>query len=377
MKKLLLVSLLAMPCFAADEVTPCGTLASRLKVHDVVVGESIAAGSTTNNPRSFGEGSGLRPIVLGVQPDGGTKVAWMDNSGRTHVTSLDENYAVKGKDAVVGGTLRDFVAHNEGSAVLSVSGGMYLPRFDDKVGRVFSERLIGNPASEMHMGSLAYNGTHYHSYFGITGTSGYQAGHQGEALVVTDHRGACSVFRDWGCSHAIDARYLFSDGKEHALCLSDAYPSMGLFYNHGSYTHIPGDMSGGSNGRIGGMAAVDGKIALAYTDSEYAHLDILDAKTGARLLQWPMPLYNGATNLKVARYGRDKVLVSWRKGAKQEAYVFDVKGKGSLVESSDNIGAWAHPRGDFKTYPNGDIGWATTWTDSKTLRVMRLKYCAK
>ena len=376
MKKIALSLFVAFSAFAKAPTPKCKPLAERLSIHDVAVTETIATSSLADNPGSFGQGATLRPIVLGIQPDQAVKVGWVDTKGVTHITALDKNLKATGKEVTVPGMLRDFVAHNEGSAVLTQGGGMHLTRFDNELGQIFRVRLIGNPTNNMHMGSLAYDGVHYRSYFGITGTSGYQAGHQGEALVQTDTNGASSVLRGWGCSHAIDARYITYDDKFFALCLSDAFPSMGLFFNHGFFKGIAGDKSGGSSGRIAGMVGVDGNIAIAYTAYERAHLEIVDAGTRARIHSWPLPYAPGKDkNLKVARFGQKRVLVSWKRGEEQVVKVYSLEGEGALEEESDNIGAWAHPRGDFKTFANGDVAWATQWVDSKILRVMRLNYC--
>ena len=180
-----------------------GQLAKRLQTFSVDVTADIDPGVGRDNPSSFWDGKELRPVIYAPQPNGGAKIGWTDTEGTVHITPLDRRMRRCGVDMLLEGVLlRDLVAHNDGSAILTLQeGGMHLTRIRNQE-TIFKTRLISNSSREIHWGSLAWNGHTYGAYFALHG-----GGHEGDSLRFVDSDG--KILKggwNWGVSHSIDMR---------------------------------------------------------------------------------------------------------------------------------------------------------------------------
>ncbi|MEK6248593.1 MAG: hypothetical protein N2C12_10470 [Planctomycetales bacterium] len=361
--------------------TSSGLLEQRLTITDVKVNATIDPGTGYDNPSSFWDGQTLRPVVLAPQADGGAKIGWTDTDGTIHITPIDKEARRDGADVIIEtGSLRDLVAHNDGSAALVLQeDGMFLirTRGDETI---FRTRLISNHCRDIHWGSVAWNGINYGTYFAL-----HRGGHEGDALRFLSAEGELIEGGwNWGVSHSIDMRLTTVGDRFMPLALSDAYPGTGFYFNHNkkrvSYTW--GDFSGGTGGRIGGMVAMQDKMVMAFSSRE-----------GGRK-HWTVGLANFAQetpheqtvhkylvdadadqlNAKIANYGPDQLIVSWlEQGTWQRKFqLYDTEL--NPVGPSEVLPVSASPRADFRNLSNGDVAWAHGLSDgNKTLKVMKIQ----
>jgi hypothetical protein len=300
-----------------------------------------------------------------------------------HVTKLDskDKRPSDGDDVTLGvRRLRDLTAHDGGFAVLyekqSHFGLVALSAAGETVFDV--PALIGNISRDhLHQGSVAWNGTGYAAYFGISG-----GGHEGDALRFLDQEGhMLSGGWNWGCSHSIDTRLIASDGEFHPMCLSDVYPRAGFNYYHTKafIAGVRGSTSGYTGGRLGGFAATPAKLALAYNSDAngwHAYLALFNkaapysVTTSVRL-----GLAGGQQKqVKVARYGQDQVLVSWLEATTGEQMFQIFSEAGVATAPAEALPASVYGRSDFVTHANGDVTWVGVESET-SLRVQRLRSC--
>ncbi len=392
---LLLVSTANSPTHAAETSTPVkpdvnesaaeiaskGDLSKRLKVVDVPVDVEINVGQGIDNPSSFYNGRALRPVMYAPQPNGGAKIGWTDVAGKIHITPVDKNAKRAGDDVTIDtGKLRDLVAHDDGSAALVLrNGGMYLHRIKNGES-VFQIRLISNWCRDIHWGSLAFNGEKYCAYFAIHG-----GGHEGDALRYISPEGKIlNGGWNWGVSHSIDMRLAVADKKFMPLALSDAYPGTGIYFNHNQkrVTYVWGDRAGNTGGRIGGMVPVGDKMFVAFTSKQggrqhwtAALADFTQKPPHKQSVhKYLRDSDSDQVNVKLARYGKDRLLVSWleKDSSDRKFQMYDSSAK--PIGGLETLPVRASARADLKTLNNGDVIWAHTWgDDKKKLKVVRIR----
>jgi len=357
-----------------------GPLAKRMTVTKVSVEAQINLGSGYDNPSSFWEGTPLRPVIFAPQPDGGAKIAWTDNKGAIHITPVNKKFQRCGDDRVIqSGLLRDVVAHDDGSALLVLqNGGMMLYRFRGKE-TVFGIRLVGNYSSAMHMGTVAFNGEKYATYFGV-----HDGGHEGDALRFVSPKGQILAGGwGWGVSHSIDMRVALAGKKFMPLALSDAYPGTGIWFNHSQkrVSYVWGDFSGSTGGRIGGITALGDRMYVAFSSKEggRSHWSAALADFAQKspheqkIHKYVHDSKTDQVNVKIARYGNDRLMLSWlEKGTwEREFQLYDADGK--PTGEMEILPVRASARADMVTLANGDVVWAHTWgKDKRVLKIVRI-----
>ncbi len=355
-------------------------LAGRLQTFLVEVTADINPGEGRDNPSSFWDGKELRPVIYAPQPDGGAKIGWTDTNGVVHITPLDRRMRRCGVDMLLEGVLmRDLVAHNDGSAILTLQeGGMHLTRIRDQE-TIFKKRLISNSSREIHWGSLAWNGQTYGTYFALHG-----GGHEGDGLRFVSTKG--EILKggwNWGVSHSIDMRLVPSGDKFFPIALSDAYPGTGFYFNHTakriSYTW--GNFSGGTGGRIGGVVALGDRMFMAFASKEGGrkHWSVAladfakEAPHRQKVHHYLEDAEGDQTNVKIARYGKDRLLISWvdTTAGERKFAIYNQQGeREGLVET---LPVTASPRSDFKTLSGGAVAWAHCAEDGhRMLKIMRI-----
>ncbi|MEK6269622.1 MAG: hypothetical protein N2B57_02590 [Planctomycetales bacterium] len=365
---------------SSTQLAKRGQLAKRLQTFSVDVTADIDPGVGRDNPSSFWDGKELRPVIYAPQPNGGAKIAWTDTEGTVHITPLDRRMRRCGVDMLLEGVLlRDLVAHNDGSAILTLQeGGMHLTRIRNQE-TIFKTRLISNSSREIHWGSLAWNGHTYGAYFALHG-----GGHEGDSLRFVDSDG--EILKggwNWGVSHSIDMRLVPSDDAFFPIALSDAYPGTGFYFNHNakriSYTW--GNFRGGTGGRIGGVVAVGDRLFMAFTSKEgdRKHWSVALADFAKepphkqQVHQYLEDAESDQTNVKIARYGKDRLLLSWVDSATEQRKFAIYTQQGQREGPAEILPATAAPRSDFKTLSGGSVAWAHVDEDGhRTLKIMRL-----
>jgi len=375
-----------------------GPLKNRLTVVDVDLPAKIDLGNTDYGTADWYQSSSVNRVIFSPQPNGEAKVAWMDSTGyRIHITPLDRNFKRKGKDVILNGQrIRDMLAHDDGAAALILrDGGFHLTRVSEKGEVRFDPRLIGLTSHDMHQGRIAFNGKTYGTYFGVQQNFGPIKGtHQGDALVTVAGDGETKVHWSWGCSHSIDMRLTYVNGKLIPLALTDAYPAPGMWFNHSvtQVTYENGSTNGYVSARIGGMVEFGDHMVIAYTTEKLGRWEAALAafqKKGPYKRVTPRWLTDTPdqteANIKIAKYGKN-LLISWEdlKGGKRffRLYDFDVvSSKGDGKELSMNARPLGEPEAlpvaigpidDFRSLSNGDVVWAAAWGDAHKLRIIRL-----
>ncbi len=364
----------------SDATKKTNTLQSRLKISNVPVKATIDAGTGYDNPASFWDGKLLRPVIFAPQPNGGAKIGWTDTEGTIHITPIDKQAQRCGVDMLIeNGSLRDLVAHNDGSAALVLQeGGRYLIRIKNHE-TLFQKRLADNWCRDIHWGSVAWNGHVYGTYFAV-----HRGGHEGDAVRFVDPEGEIlEGGGSWGGSHSIDMRLSTAGEQFMPLALSDAYPGTGFYFNHNakriSYTW--GDFSGGTGGRIGGLVALNDKMFMAFSSKQGGrkHWSVALADFSQKpphrqsVHKYLQDADADQLNVKVARYGSDKILVSWLEAGNWERKFQLYDSDANPLGTTEILPVRASPRADFKQLPDGGVAWAHGWSEGgKTLKIIRI-----
>ncbi|HQB45469.1 MAG TPA: hypothetical protein PLV85_17785, partial [Polyangiaceae bacterium] len=227
-------------------------------------------------------GAAYSEVFLSPQPSGCSKMAWLSN-GTIQVTPLDgADQPFSQVASTQGSQIRGLVAHDDGSAVLVVRDDkMVLVRLAANGLAQFENIIVGGNSHQAegdrwidnwpHEGRLAWSGSEYAAYFGHTGNWGSQGNHQGDRLEIIDATGnGGGGGWGWGCSHSLDVRIAHNIQRFGPVCLSDCYPGKGIYFDHHTLVsdEPSGNCIGGSNARLGGLAAVDGGFWLTYSSSE-------------------------------------------------------------------------------------------------------------
>jgi len=368
----------------AKELTCSKSIRERLTLSSVDVNEAIATNDFFDNPSSLPLGERHHNIVLSPQPNGKSKVAWMDVNNTLHILNLTE-YDRRGESESIlkSAELRDMIAHNNGYSVIGLTQGrMRLVRAADDTTLHINRFFQGFPSRSIHQGSLAFNGTTYAANFGVSKTN-----HEGDSLSFMDLGGEILAGgREFGCSISVDMRVIATAHGFVTLCLSNPYPAAGfhLNYNQKLLLATKSDHRGNGNGSIGGIVEFGEFLGVAIVKKpgnpllNTAHLMILESKPPYKTLTHVL-VGNRAkepgTLLKIAKYDSEHVLLSWYDHSSEMTQFAVYNSKGQLVTPIESSPIRAYSRSDFKTFPNGDIGWVSTWGDNKSLKIMRLAHC--
>jgi hypothetical protein len=220
----------------------------------------------------------LKPLMISPIPSGGSRVAWMGNDGKVHVTTLDASDSITDNTvSIAANDYGDVYADDKGGVLLvtrDAQGGgtlncgsptnlcgtppnpavpcydMYMVRFDGTT-ETWATKLTDSSASlppystgpagptvymiwwYAHHGRIASDGTNFAGYFG-SAISVTQSGciniHQGDRMKVVDPSGAIVTGGfNWGCSHSGYERIVWDPAakKYVTICKNDA-PTDGL-----------------------------------------------------------------------------------------------------------------------------------------------------
>ena len=366
----------------SDPDCRCDTLRARLRVSEIALPTKIAVGRTSVLG-SWGQFSSTHTVVVSPLPDGESRVGWNAGGGKIHLTPLTAHDQRKGEDLIVQGDyLRDLVAHDGGSTLLVLRGSIaWLVRIGDDGSQKFETQLTGNDQADrmdgIHQGRIAWDGTRYAVYFGI-----HRGGHEGDKLKLLDASGKIqSGGWLWGCSHSIDVRLAFAGGSLMPICLSDCYPGQGIYFNNRRLVSTErGNCSGGSDARLGGYAALDERMVVAYLsrsgrgnwDVALSQFNRASPQT-ATPKKWVTQTTANEIKASLAPYGKSQLLLAW---ATDKDTTFGLLDRDlNPIGQTEALPVKFGPLDDFKSFPNGDVVWGYAWTDLTRLKILRLAYC--
>jgi len=434
----------------------CGPkLAERLTISRVGVDSDIrykAAGYD-----SFPEDARL---AIGVDGQGASVVAWLDDAlSGVHVTPLTSGFARAAPDVFVPGVdIGGLVAQGDGFALLTrrddpgeplgdpANGGIGKAAILVRVrsgGESWAVPLTGTssitsgttgPARDCATalnGRLAWNGSKYGAYFTVHGCEGdVHASFYGDKLAYVDDSGASLPGGwAWNCSINEGIRLLPEPNVFTSLCISDGspFPGLDLVVEGVPSRQLAREVSGigYSAGRFGSVVKMsDGSYAVGWLSRGLVSSggpsvaakraqDLALIRLGSDYstlgpLTWIMETPDIAeTNLHLARYGPDRLLVVWDAiddircteltcfGRYAGTHARLIDGSGSLLTEDETIPAPPNSAEDIAVLPNGDLVWAFIEDDARnyngpltqdargapdvpqkrTLSVAHLRYC--
>lgn len=343
----------------------CAVTADRVRITEIDVGGKVVSNE---------DEAALKPLAISPVPAGGSRVAWMSDDGKVHVTSLDAADQVTGTPvALPAMDFGDIYADNGGGVLLltrDAKGGgtlncgeptnlcgtppsppiacydMYMVRFDGAAETWATELTQASAALPpystgktganvvmiwwyAHHGRIVSDGTNFAGYFGAA-ISVSQGGciniHQGDRMKIVSPTGTLqSGGFDWGCSHSGYERIVWDGAakKYVTVCKNDA-PTGGksgrIAFAPQTTTISPQDLFYGNMGNI--VLAKGGGYWLTESDIRagqpagadgLADVHLLHFTTGAPekdVVLATDPALNERAP-HLAAYGADGLLAAW------------------------------------------------------------------
>ncbi|MGC4094062.1 MAG: hypothetical protein QM756_40365 [Polyangiaceae bacterium] len=369
----------------------CELTAARLRVTEVDVGATVVQNE---------DEAALKVLALAPIPAGGSRLAWMSNDGKAHITELDANDMVTGTSfALPAMDFGDIYADSTGGVLLATrdaqGGGtlncgeptnlcgtppspaipcydMYMVRFDGG-SETWATKLTNSSAAlppystgktgsnvymiwwYAHHGRIASDGTNFAAYFG-SAISVSQSGciniHQGDRMKVVGPGGALqSAGFDWGCSHSGYERILWdpSTKKYVTVCQNDA-PTSGksgrLAYAPATSTMLPVNLRYSNVGNV--VLAKGGGYWLTVSDVRDGQPADADGFADVHLLHFSsgapdknLVLANDATlNARaphLASYGADGLVAAWETSTAKGQLTTRSAGRTLYLQSLDAV----------------------------------------
>jgi hypothetical protein len=343
----------------------CAVTADRVRITEIDVGAKVVSNE---------DEAALKPLAISPIPSGGSRVAWMGDDGKVHVTSLDAADQITGVPVALPATDFGDVYADDGGGVLLVTrdakgGGtlncgeptnlcgtppnppipcydMYMVRFDGAAETWATELTQASAALPpystgktganvvmiwwyAHHGRIVSDGTNFAGYFGAA-ISVSQGGciniHQGDRMKIVSPSGALqSGGFDWGCSHSGYERIVWDGAanKYVTVCKNDA-PTGGksgrIAFAPKTTTILPQDLFYGNVGNI--VLAKGGGYWLTESDIRagqpagadgLADVHLLHFTTGAPdkdVVLATDPALNDRAP-HLSAYGADGLLAAW------------------------------------------------------------------
>jgi len=407
-----------------DARAPCpSTLVERLSITRVGVNADI---------RYKAAGYDIFPedarIALGVDERGAPMVAWMDDAlSAVHVTPLTREFTRAAPDVTIPGV-------DIGGIVPRADGFTLLTRRDDPgeqlsdpnngsigkaailvrvrgtteswavplTGTTSITSSVTGPARDCASGlngRLVWNGQKYGVYFTVHGCQGDEhASFYGDKLAYVDDSGAALPGGwAWNCSINAGLRLLPESGAFTSLCLADNNPFQGLNL---VVEDVPARLlapeasgTGYSAGRFGSVVKMDdgtyvvgwlsrgiasGGTAAAKPAQDIALLRLGSDYSSLGPLRWIRETPDVAeTNLHLARYGPDRLVVVWDSIEELDCSALTCFGTyaGTHLRLMDATGRFLTPdltiqappnsAEDIAVLPNGDLAWAFVEEDDR------------
>jgi hypothetical protein len=388
------------------------SLAARLNLTSVALPKSLPYLTA-----GYGNLKDWTRVSTAVAPNGTVRVAWPAADG-IHVTTLSAAGKRAGADTVVGGAkeVGGLVAHNDGFALLTRVAdsnkwhetAAALIRYSNGK-RAFLTKLTGTASHDTAPvldSQLAWNGAKYGAYFVVHGAGGFADGHYGDKLAYLSATGAKFPGGwDWGCSHNEGiALHPEKSGAFTSLCGDDWRSGLFVSTGIGAPDDAPvvqheqcwaGYCGGTFPGRSGALVkSSTGQYATAFATRGAALAKKNPADSSGR--GWTVTprwnthqvevafLKNRSTpaghvlltnapgtehiNVRIAPYGKNKLLMSWESLANPKCADGTCTGTftGTHLRLIDWNGKFLTPNlvvrariaGDIGVVPGGGLVWA-------------------
>ena len=327
-----------------------GPLAKRVSSKEVSIAPSLTG--TEQHPHAL--------LYLAAAPDGGVRVAWIDDAD-THVRTLDKSFGRVGNDLIVrgwtavqlasapdGGLLMAGVRSQKGLANPTKTDlALELIRYGSDGKQRFRTTLVGGggtgPEARWHAWTpshgvaLASHGDHHAAYIKISRNFGNVGTHQGDLFVVVDDEGQRVPERtaEWIASQSNQLFALAGrEGDWLTLTVGDASPLGLYFINHTQNARKivwpPKDLGVKKSdvttplgvGHLCGVARVDDRIFAAagstragYVDFATQAADVLllgfDERGGSLSTRWVTDTPDVAEECPHLQALGDGLLVAW------------------------------------------------------------------
>lgn len=399
-------------------VTPTSCTAPQVRVTEIDVGATIVVNE---------DDAALKLLSISPIPSGGSRVAWMGNDAKVHITTLDCNDNVVSSFGLAAMDYGDIYADNNGGVLLltrDAQGGgtlncgtptnlcgtppspavacydMYMVRFDGTI-ESWATKLTTSGSSlppystgptgpqvyyvwwYAHHGRLAFDGTNWAGYYG-TATSVSQACttggntainiHQGDEMRVVSPMGTLLTGHnsfDWGCSHSGFEKIVWDPMANRfvMICRSDAYPQVGLNVNAMKLVYA-----------INAMNSAVGNIVLAATASNYWTL-VSDAGalhlfrfTSAGGTAADISLGSG-NKPHLVKYG-SHLFGAWvpASGTNMVGQVLDAS-TGAALGSTVPIEVPSNQFQDFRDYQDGSVAYPAPGSSATKIKIVRVMPC--
>ncbi|MCB0215931.1 MAG: hypothetical protein H6648_02325 [Caldilineae bacterium] len=348
-----------------------------------------------------------QPLYLApVEGSGRAWLAWAATDAKVHVTPLD-GLMRDGKDVTLDGDASvGLAAGPDGGFGVAVIRGeqVALAAYDADGKRRWDKTLIGdNPHTRAgdkwvdswgHEGRLVWTGSHYALYMGHTQEFGANGKHQGDLLWLFDPQGNAVLGRqigqpgwDWGCSHSLDLRMVWSAGAGALgpVCLSDAYPQKAIMYSHQRARVWPepsGNGSGGSDGRLGGLVPTETGFSFSFATKEtrksydIALVDIRADGTVGEPLWLTSSQSVDEESPHHQPFGADWFF-GWHENGALRLALFEAGGRLLAGPVNAPAGAGIDPRDDFVAWADGGLAWAARDDAAGSLQLVHVPLCLR
>jgi hypothetical protein len=391
-------------------VTPTACTAPQLRITEIDVGATVVVNE---------DDAALKLLSISPIPSGGSRVAWMGNDSKVHVTTLDCNDNVVSTFGLPAMDYGDIYADNNGGVLLvarDAKGGgtlncgtpsnlcgtppnpaipcydQYMVRFDGTT-ETWATKLTTSSASlppystgptgpdvyfiwwYAHHGRLAFDGTNWAGYYGAA-ISVTQSGciniHQGDEMRVVGPTGAMLSGHnsfDWGCSHSGFEKIVWDPtaGRFVMVCRSDTYPYVGLNVNAANLVYaIDASNSAVSNLVLGATA---GNYWVLVTNVGALHLYRFTSAGGVAS---DISLGSG-TKPHLVTYG-SRMFAAWASGTNMVGQVLDAS-TGAAIGSTVSIAAASNQFQDFRNYPDGSVAYPAPGSSATKLKIVRVLPC--
>jgi hypothetical protein len=399
-------------------VTPGSCTAPQVRITEIDVG----APTVVNEDDAALELLSISPI-----PSGGSRVAWMSNDSKVHITTLDcDDHAVS-SFSLPAMDYADIYADNQGGVLLltrDAQGGgtlncgtpanlcgtppspaiacydMYMVRFDGTT-ETWATKLTTASATlppystgptgpqtyfvwwYAHHGRLAFDGTNFAGYYGAA-TSVSQACttggntainiHQGDEMRVLGPTGTMLTGHnsfEWGCSHSGFEKIVWDPAanKFAMICRSDAYPQVGLNVNASKLVYAISATTSAVGNIV--LAAAANTYWTLVSDSGALHLFQFTAAGGAAA---NVSLGNG-DKPHLVKYG-SHLFGAWvpSSGGNMLGQVLDAS-TGAAIGSTVPIDAPSNQFQDFRDYSDGSVAYPAPGSSATKIKIVRVMPC--
>jgi hypothetical protein len=400
---------------------------------DIPLGDRVAV-STLDAGEAVLANDEYYPVVLAPTPEGGSLVAWRQESGLTiRVAALDDSDQLVGEPlSFPGEEVHAILAHEDGGAIVILENDpdiysdkycrgettpdeSYCAKFDlvrfDSLGSTLWRATLTDKINVdsdgalfiwwyQHTARLAWSGREYGVYFRSAGSTTRPGEpdevdiHAGDTLRFVDADGSLlDGGWDWGCSHSWSVRLAYNGLHWGAACHGNPNPNAHrlVIMDRGTTlaTVLLQEGMDPEQRALGGLVPTsDGfwlsHIAAGQSEPEMhlVHIDdagslsqeqVLAAAQGIDDGYVPGPSYT-PYRAYMADYADGQMLLGYKSSQQLQLAVLD-RATGELVDGPVAVDAGIDQFQEFVSHPNGDVGWAWSPGGGTEISVARVRAC--